>query len=426
MGTCCTSGTRDEHEAELASLVRTESVGCILKQRILLAACLCLVGFLGTSWADECSASGIQGTQERGVLADPEYSNEILLARRAALEIYDHGMLGNSDSAINNKVGRPPGISVAVAVSGKVVWAEGFGLADLEQCVPVTPKTKFRIGSVSKPLTSAGAALLFEQKRLDLDAPIQRYVPSFPDKGSSVTTRQLLGHLGGIRNYNAEESSKLDRDVYHAVSESLERFKGDPLVAPPGTKWAYSTYGYVLVGAAVETASGQDFLSFMHDKVFLPLGMQDTFADENDKVIPNRARWYRVMADGSYRNTPYEDLSYKWAGGGFLSTSEDLARFGFALLKPGFLKQDTLAMIFSRQKTSAGKDTNYGLGWFIHDAGDNGTERQFEHSGGVAGSSAWLVIYPDRGVVIAWLQNSNDFRDWPISKVAQPFFSARK
>ncbi len=213
--------------------------------------------------------------------------------------------------------------------------------------------------------------------------------------------------------------------MYRSVSESLKRFKDDPLGAAPGTKWIYSTYGYVLASAAIEGASGQDFLSFMRDKVFLPLGMQDTVADESDEIILNRARWYTVMSDGSYRNTPYEDLSYKWAGGGFLSTAVDLARFGSALLKPGFLKQDTLTMIFFRQQTSAGKNTKYGLGWFIHDSGD-GTERQFEHSGGVAGSSSWLVIYPDQGVVIAWTQNSNDFRDWPIANVAAPFFSHQK
>lgn len=265
----------------------------------------------------------------------------------------------------------------------------------------------------------------YDQKRLDLDAPIQRYVPTFPAKGQEITTRELLGHLAGIRDYNAEEGSKLDRDVYHSVSESLQRFKDDPLAAPPGTKWIYSTYGYVLASAAIEGASGQDFLSFMHDKVFSPIGMQDTLADESDKIIPSRARWYTIMADGTYRNTPYEDLSYKWAGGGFLSTAEDLARFGSALLKPGFLQRDTLAMTFSRPETNSGKKTKYGLGWFIHDAGD-GTERQFEHSGGVAGSSSWLVIYPDQGVVIAWMQNSNDFRDWPIANVSAPFFSHRK
>jgi len=130
------------------------------------------------------------------------------LARQAALEIYDHGFVGNSGSAINNKVARPLGMSVAVAVDGKLVWTEGFGVAELEQCVPVTPKTKFRIGNTSKPLTSAAVALLHDQKRLDLDAPIQRYVPDFSDKGHIITTRQLLGHLGGIRGYTHADEGR--------------------------------------------------------------------------------------------------------------------------------------------------------------------------------------------------------------------------
>jgi len=396
-----------------------------LKVRDWILVSVCLFSSQSCLHA-QCEDAAIHRSQEAATFAVPDYSPQIQLARRAALEIFYHGLLGNSGSAINNKIARPPGVSIAVAVDGKLVWAEGFGLADIEQCVPVVPKTKFRIGSTSKPLTSAGAALLWEQGHLDLDAPIQRYVPGFPDKGYVITTRELLGHLGGIRGYNTEESSKLDRDVYQSVTESLNPFKDDPLVAPPGTKWVYSTYGYVLVSAVMEKASGQDFLSFMRDKVFLALGMHDTVADESDKIVPYRARWYTVMADGNYRNTPFEDLSYKWAGGGFLSTAGDLARFGSALLKTGFLKQDTLTMIFSSQKTTAEKNTNYGLGWFIHDAGNPQAERQFEHSGGVAGSSSWRVIYPDRGVVIALVQNSNDFRDWPILNVASPFFVARK
>jgi len=393
---------------------------------VLLTCAVCFAIASATNVAvAQCTDSAIQRSEKQTAVALPEYSKQILLARKAFLDIYNHGLLGNSGSAINNKVSRPPGMSIAVAVGGRLVWAEGFGLADLEQCVPVTPETKFRIGSTSKPLTSAGAALLYEQKHLDLDAPIQQYVPGFPDKGHVITTRQLLGHLGGIRHYNTDEESKPDRGAYHSVLESLKRFKDDPLVAPPGTKFSYSTYGYVLASAAIEKASGEDFLAFMREKVFLPLGMKDTLADDSAKIIPHRARWYNVMADGSYRNSDYEDLSYKWAGGGFLSTAEDLVRFGSAMLKAGFLKEDTLAMIFSRQKTNFGKKTNYGLGWSIHDADGQGVPRQFEHSGGVAGSSSWLVLYPDQGVVIACVENSNDFRDWAILKVAAPFFSSR-
>jgi serine beta-lactamase-like protein LACTB, mitochondrial len=386
-----------------------------------------------TLWAAECSDVAVQQSQQQTVVAAPEYSTQIRIARQAALEIYEHGMLGNSGSAINNKSGRPPGMSVAVAVDSKLVWAEGFGLADLEQCVAASPKTKFRIGSTSKPLTSAAAALLFDQGRLDLDAPVQRYVPSFPDKGYVITTRQLLGHLAGIRGYNAADGEKENQQPFASVADSLKRFKDDPLVAEPGTKWVYSTYGYTLASAVIEGASGQDFLTFVHEKVFMPLGMQDTVADENTKIIPNRARWYSVRGDGSYENSPYADLSYKWAGGGFLSTAEDLVRFGSALLGPGLLKQDTLSMIFTPQQTSTGGKTKmkYGLGWEVHEPGDpdpggHGTVRRFEHGGGATGSSSLLIIYPDQKVVIAWLQNSEDFRDWPAFKVAAPFFANGK
>jgi serine beta-lactamase-like protein LACTB, mitochondrial len=405
----------------------------LLKRAVFLGS---LISFAALSriaiWANDCTDARIQQSQKQAAVAAPEYSTQIKLARQAALEIYEHGMQGNSGSAIDNKIARPPGISVAVAVDGKLVWAEGFGLADLEQCVPVTPNTKFRIGSTSKPLTSAGAALLYDEGRLDLDAPIQRYVPSFPDKGQVITTRELLGQLAGIRHYNAAEEVE-NQKRYASVTDSLARFKDDPLIAGPGTKWRYSTYGYVLVSAVIEGASGQDFLAFMHDRVFLPLGMTNTEADVNDRIILNRARWYNLASDGSYRNSPYADLSYKWAGGGFLSTAEDLVRFGSALLKAGFLKQDTLALIFSPQKTSSGEKikVKYGLGWEIHDAGDpdpgnHGAMRRFEHGGGAVGSSSVLIIYPDQNVVIAWLQNSDDFRDWPMSQVAAPFFPSRR
>jgi serine beta-lactamase-like protein LACTB, mitochondrial len=374
----------------------------------------------------QCAEEALQTVQQQTSIADPKYSKQIELARQAATEIFQHEMRGNSSSAINNKVARPPGISIAVAVDGKVVWAEGFGLADLEQCAPVLPRTKFRIGSTSKPLTAVGAALLFDQGRLDLDAPVQKYVPQFPDKEYFITTRELLGHLGGIRTYTREEESRPDCEIYHSVSESLKRFKDDPLSVPPGTKWLYSTYGYVLASAVIEGASGQDFLTFMRDKVFLPTGMKDTTGDEPEKIIPNRARGYSIRADGSYYNAPHEEVSYKWAGGGFLSTAEDLVRFGSALLHVGLLKQGTLEMMFSPQKLKNGEKTHYGLGWSLHEPGDRRAERWYEHSGGVSGSSSWLIIYPDQKVVVAWLQNSNDFRDWPVAEIAAPFFSNPK
>ncbi len=397
-------------------------------EELALCPSVCLLALLSIAPQSTaaCSNATAQKIQRHTLVADAEFAAQIKRARRAALEIYDHGLLGNSGSAINGKIGKPPGMTVAVAANSKLVWAEGFGFADLEHCVPAGPLTKYRIGSVSKPLTAAGAALLAQDERLDLDAPIQRYVPNFPYKGHQISTRQLLGHLSGIPRDVAAENDKSNEHPYHSVTESLTWFKDEPLVAPPGTKFYYSTYGYVLASAVVEGASGQDFLAFMHDRIFQPLGMNDTAADESEKIVLNRSRWYLLGSDGNYRNAPYLDLSYKWAGGGFLSTAEDLARFGSAMMKPGFLKKKTLQIIFSSQRLDSGAKTNYGLGWEIHEAGDGGPERRYEHTGGVAGSSAVLIIYPDQNVVIAWLMNTNDFRDWPVRNVAAVFFPLHK
>lgn len=388
----------------------------------------CLICALAPAFVDslrafaQCDLSTAEHLQQKTAFVDRTYSKKIRAARKAAYDIYDHGMVGNSGSAINHRIARPPGISVAVAVNRQLLWAEGFGFADLEQCVPTSPRTKFRIGSTSKPLTAVGAALLYQQGRLDLDSPVQRYVPAFPNKGNVVTTRELLGHLGGIRGYTAKDGEVENQNAYHSVTESLNRFENDPLIAPPGTKMEYSSYGYVLASAVIEGASRQDFLSFMHDHVFVPLGMQDTTADENDKIVPGRARWYNLRSDGTYRNSPYADLSYKWAAGGFLSSAEDLVRFGAALLDPGFLDQATLTAMFTPQKLSTGEKTKYGLGWQVHEAGDRGQELRYEHSGGASGSGSWLIIYPQQRVVIAWLENSDDFRDPDFSSVVAPFF----
>jgi serine beta-lactamase-like protein LACTB, mitochondrial len=357
-----------------------------------------------------------------------KYSAEIDRARTEVKRLFKQGLAVDGELKQVLPVARPPGISVAVSVGGILVWAEGFGFGDLEQGVRVSRHTKFRLGSTSKPLTAVGVLLLHQRSQLDLDVSVQRYVPSFPDKGQVITTRQLLAHLSGIRHYNEKESKNENQQHYGSVSEALAKFKDDPLVAPPGSKFIYSSYGYTLLSAVVEGATGQKFLSFMHDQVFLPLGMEETVADENEKIIDHRARWYQINSDGTYRNSPYVDLSYKWAGGGFLSSAEDLARFGSALLQPGFLREDVLLLMFTRQRTNASRQTNYGLGWFVRDKGERVTERVFEHDGGTTGGMSWLVIFPDQRVVIAWLMNTDDvvIQDTDLRGIAAPFLDREK
>src|SRR5205814_688732 len=173
-----------------------------------------------------------------------------------------------------------PGVQVAVAIDGTLVWSEGFGYADAARRRPVTRATQFRIGSVSKPLTAATVALLYEQGKLDLDAPVQRYVPSFPDKGYPITTRQLAGHLAGVRHYLGDEFL-LNRN-FDTVLEGLAIFQGDSLLFPPGTKFSYSSYGWNLISAVVEGAAWQYFLTYMSRNVLRPLGLTHTAPDRED------------------------------------------------------------------------------------------------------------------------------------------------
>ena len=294
-----------------------------------------------------------------------------------------------------------PGLAIAVAIRGDLVWSEGFGYADLEHRVPVTPLTKFRIGSVSKPLTAAALMTLVEAGRLDLDAPIRRYVRQFPDKGEPITARQLAGHLAGIRHYN--EGEGINYHSYTDVLQALEIFAADSLLHPPDTKYRYSSYGYNLLSAVIQAAAGEDFLRYIERAVLQPLGMRHTIADHTDSIIPHRTAFYR--RDGQVLNAQFTDNSYKWAGGGFLSTAEDLVRFGSALLDGGFLQAESVELLFTSQHTMAGEATGYGMGWRPRE--DWHGRRVVHHGGSSKGGRAFLSLYPEQHLVIAMLANIN-------------------
>jgi serine beta-lactamase-like protein LACTB len=297
---------------------------------------------------------------------------------------------------------RIPGISAAVAINGQIVWAEGFGFADLENNVPLTMSSRMRIASISKSLTAAAVGQLVEQGKLDLDAPVQKYVPSFPSKPWPITTRQLGGHLAGIRHYRDGEFESMR--AYPGVVPALVIFRDDSLHAQPGTRYIYSTYGFNLLSAAVEGASGEPFVSYMKRHVFTPLGMTHTTAEFVDSLIPERARYYLYSA-GPIVNAPYVDNSNKWAGGGFLSTPSDLVIFGSAFLKPGFLKQETIDLLWKPQQTADGKSTGYGIGF--SSATDSAGRRVVSHSGGAMAANSLLLIYPAEKLVVAVITNTN-------------------
>lgn len=294
-----------------------------------------------------------------------------------------------------------PGVQVAVMKNGQTFWAEGFGYSDLEEQVPMDTETKLRVGSVSKTMTSAALGVLHEAGKLNLDAPVQQYVPYFPRKEYTITTREVAGHLAGIRHYRGEEF--LSSKHYETVREGLDIFKDDTLLFEPGTDYNYSTYGWNLVSAVVEGASETSFLPYMRKKVFEPLGMYNTTAEYMRQIIENRTDYYVVNDSGRVENAPYVDNSYKWAGGGFLSTAEDLLLFGDAFLSEDYLQRETIQMLWKSQQTSDGEPTHYGIGW------SSGTDTQgrkwYGHSGGSVGGTTQFVVFPDQQVVLAVIAN---------------------
>jgi CubicO group peptidase (beta-lactamase class C family)/signal transduction histidine kinase len=339
--------------------------------------------------------------------AQPADSARIAVARERAAALRDSA--------------RVPGVSVAVAAGGRIVWAEGFGWSRVEDGVPATAETIYQLGSVSKPLTAAGLMRLAERGAVDLDAPVQRYVPSFPDRGAPITLRQLAAHLGGIRHYEPRDFGR-PAQANATVADRLAVFADDPLVAPPGTRHAYSSYGYVLLSAAMQSAARRDFPSLMRDEVFAPLGMEST--GPLPAGDPRRAENYGAPRAGAWPPSPLDARSGMWAAASSWSSTPDLARFAAALLRPGFLRPESVEAMWTPQRTIAGEDTGYGLGWRI---GRDGAGRRIVHHGGrTQDLRAFLLIYPDHDLAIAVVANGPaDFAEEAVGCIAEPWLARR-
>jgi serine beta-lactamase-like protein LACTB, mitochondrial len=302
-----------------------------------------------------------------------------------------------------------PGISVAAVEHGQLVWSEGFGMANLKDHVPATSRTLFRLASISKSLTATGAMQLWQAGKLDLDAAIQKYCLAFPEKSAPITTRQLLGHLGGIRHYKSE--SQDDPEIGNTkhfddpIPAGIKFFANDPLVAAPGSHFHYSTQGYTLVGCAIEGASGQKYVGYMRENVFAPAGMASTQPDDATATIPDRTNFYAKDTSGAVIAAEPLDSSYKIPGGGWLSSADDMARFEVAILNARILKPATIRAMWTPQKPSDGSTDDYGLGWEI--ARQDGV-LTVGHSGDQQGTNTQFLIAPIQGAGIVILINLED------------------
>ena len=319
---------------------------------------------------------------------DSEYTNQsITTARHLARALVEDANL--------------PGLSISIGSQNKLIWSEGFGYADIEQKVSVTPSARFRIGSVSKTLTATAVGILLERGAMDLDIPIQSYIPEFPLKKWPVSLRQVSGHTAGIRGYKGNEFYSTKH--YKTQLEALSIFSDEPLVFQPDTDYQYTTYGWSLVSAAIEKIANEPFLAFMDREVFQPLKMKNTIADHTAIIIPNRVRFYERNRNNQLINTPFVDNSNKWAGGGFLATTDDLVRFGLAHFDEGLLQKKTLETLKEPHHLASGKKTDYGIGWQTR-KGLHG-RRILGHGGGSVGGTTAFFTWPDSSIIVSAATN---------------------
>jgi len=310
-----------------------------------------------------------------------------------------------------------PGVSIAVVENGELKWVTGFGFADLENNVPASEHTLFRLGSISKSLTAVAAMELSERGELDLDAPVEKYCPRFPQKSAPITTRLVMGHLAGIRHYKS--GSQEDPEVGNTkhfddpIEAGLEFFKNDALVADPGKQFHYSTQGYTLVGCIIEGASGEKYVDFVTRNVFVPAGMSRTQSDDRFAIIPYRTRFYRKANSGTVENADFLDSSYKIPGGGWLSSAEDMGRFEVAILHDTLLKRSTRDRMLTPLKPGEGAPNGYALGWGTFD--DNGI-LYAGHGGGQQGTSTDFLIAPEKSVGVVVLANMEQI---PVNQLSR-------
>ncbi len=303
-----------------------------------------------------------------------------------------------------------PGVSVAVGLGDALVWSEGFGWADLDGRVPVTPDTGFRIGTASTVLTSAAAGLLFERGVLRLDADIRTYVPDFPEKPWPVTLQQVMAHVAGLGSDGGDESALFGESCRRA-RDALAHFADDDLRFEPGTHYSYSGYGWIVVSAAIEAAAGESLPTLMREAVFDPLQMAQTRTDREARADRATSYFPRYAADPRYGLDPMRSIDTSCYSGAaaFVSTPSDLVRFGLAMADDRLLQRETTARLQSSQRLRDGTETGYGLGWDLDTITLSGEPVQVVgHDGDLLGGMvASLRLVPDRGIVVAVTSNTS-------------------
>ncbi|XXF81171.1 serine hydrolase [Myxococcaceae bacterium GXIMD 01537] len=295
--------------------------------------------------------------------------------------------------------GLTAGMSVGVSL-GQQRWVCGYGLRDLGRKLPATPRTTYRMASITKSFTAVAALQLVEQGKLGLDDDVRSRVPSYPEKQWKVTVRDLLGHLSGVPTYDSPRAGDNTKPV--TTLEALTVFAQKPLVFEPGTRYLYTTWGFNLLGAAVESAAGQPYGEYLQQHVFTPAGMHHAALDDFRTRDEHQAAGYRIGRAGRLVASEYLDVSSRFGGGGTRASVEDMLAFGRAVMEHKLVSRTTMGTMQTSMSTRDGKLTDYGMGFATYPVRGHYI---VAHAGGQPETSALLVILPAEDAVIALVTN---------------------
>ena len=299
-----------------------------------------------------------------------------------------------------------PGLSVTLLnEAGYIEYSKGFGYADIEKKTNVDPENSiFRIGSFSKTLAGTALMKMYEENEVEIDSSVGFYIKDLPFDKNKITLRQIAGHLSGIRHYGDGDDMNLNLN-YENTSDALNIFINDSLLFDPGTKYSYSTHAWTLLSLAMEKAYGGNFIELMKNKILNPLQLDKTFAEEIDLKLKDKVSFYEKNDSGDIVLCPDVNNSWKWAGGGYVSTTQDMADFIWKVLYTDFLLPQTLEEMTKSQRLPGDKKTNYGIGWRIRY--DDKNNPYLGHTGGSVGGTTFVFSSIDRSVVSIMANKSN-------------------
>lgn len=307
-----------------------------------------------------------------------------------------------------------PSLSISIGIDDSVFWSNSIGYFDVENNLLADSTTKYRIGSVSKTITSLGLGLLFQDKTLSPNSIVGEYVTYVSGDLANLTVKELASHTSGIRNYGMCLCLPIweyyNNNQFNTIKESVSVFANDKLLFTPSQGFSYSSYNYTLLSMVIEGASKMDYLQYIQSKVIEPLNLSQTIPDNVLYPAPNTAIFYD-SEEGYFSRAYAVNTSNKWAGGGYLSTPTDLVKFGNSILNHRLLDETTTKLLFSPVKLKNGEvnEQNYALGWrndsskkVFHDRRE---VRIIHHGGTAVGSTAILMLIPEYSVSVAVIMN---------------------